>query len=1014
MQHAIASNCVSARVVLLYSFCRQIRTLYLMGSFPQLLQRSVVFISSFLRQLRELQETTNAIEWFQPYQWAVGACLEIAYACELSWSGHDYQVSSASVPTQATQAITPEAMSRHLGDLLYLARRVLKAFAATINAAKYGSPNTSRTGTPTSAFASTHDITDESSTSWYEWLRDVFVSRTLGERYERCVWEMSHLASLHFSRAGRHRFAVFLGGECARYHVRHQEFESASRLFRSHARQCEEDKWWVLFGDCVRHICSSELALGRSGQAVAACFSMLQVAQEEKAELGRDYLDQLMNALVESLESQENGDGTSQSSKMNMGELIQPKVSVETMQSTGSDLDYGEIRVTLSVSNRFPAGILVEKLRVRFVKSDSTCASNSNEDCDLKTADEPTRRRQSGQSTAVPRLDTFGLEERSSSTEFVAEHTHDDLMPPFTPKSPRKKSILGDNLDELQPSHDVNDAAHGNAAVETPHNTGDPSQPMISDDGSRTASSCDPAADVEADETVIVLEESNVYLYQKASVNLVFLQADIPVGSYVCSGVECVLAGNAFRLASAAALSSIQFEVAKRESTLQIELQGPPLLVPQSDTQAVAVCVRSRDDHVLNGMLEIQTSGDFRFVDLQLLNTDEHIPNRTSAITASMSHNTTDRNKEECKLVIAIPEMQPGEVLNYTIGVTVSDEAVHIDDSIGSGYVPEIVVGTQIRYQHEVVASGPKNPAAVAYATEIRRVDVPFRVLRPLVEQIRLKRVGYMVVVGVSLTCNDQIGVLLRDYRLKFPPTNDNEPDQVIPTVLQDPNSLVRNTKLRPLDAVHLAFTLQMPSDALGELNSGYLELDVEYAADAPAPSDIGTNESHRMTTLNVKIPLQSVHGMRYRIDVTPKCGELPVSPESASPFPVGEDIKFLVRISAFGASPQLSETEDNAVLYLDESNTKDWIVIGKQSEVISFRPSDAQTTDSGTAVSTRSSMASMEEQSSFGLFSTHKRLLATRVGKLRFPQFRLQINGRDAPTERVLYVQSARHLLVA
>jgi len=202
MQRAIAANRVSPRVILLYSFCRQMRTLYLMGNFPQLLQRSVSFIGSFLRQLRELHETTGVIEWYQPFQWAVGACLEIAYASELSWSGHDYQVSSASVPTQATQAITPEAMSRHLGDVLYLARRVLRAFASASNAAGYSSPSPSPSGTPTTTSPQTGVSEEEdSSTPWYEWLRQVFESRELGERYQRCVWEMSHLASLHFSRS---------------------------------------------------------------------------------------------------------------------------------------------------------------------------------------------------------------------------------------------------------------------------------------------------------------------------------------------------------------------------------------------------------------------------------------------------------------------------------------------------------------------------------------------------------------------------------------------------------------------------------------------------------------------------------------------------------------------------------------------------------------------------------------------------------------------------------------------
>lgn len=1056
MQRAIAANRVSARVILLYSFCRQIRTLYLMGNFPQLLQRSLTFIASFLRQLRALHETTGLIEWHQPFQWAVGACLEIAYASELSWSGHDYQVSSASVPTQATQAITPEAMSRHLGDVLYLARRVLRSFAAASNAAGYSSPSPSPSGTPTtsSPLPPDENAEDDPSTPWYEWLRQVFESRMLGERYERCVWEMSHLASLHFSRAGRHRFAVFLGGECARYHVRHREFESASRLFRSHARQCEEDKWWVLFGDCVRHICSAELALGRSGQAVAACFSMLQVAQEEKAELGRDYLDQLMNALVESLESQEHEDAGEHPSKMNMGELIRPKVSVETMQSPGSELDHGEIRVSLNVTNRFPAGILAEKLRVRFAKVEEVSSSGNDawHSIELGGASRaPLMLKVQGQDNA-PRLDSFALEEegvgavaQSEATSIVSSAASGNIDSPLLPhKNSRRKSILDETFGE---AGDGPDTDAGGLARATDH----PHASQIERDESNathpsTISNVSLSSDPGNDGSAVLLEESNVYLHERASVDLEFLQAGIPVGYYVCTGVECVLAGNTFCLFSATDLDAIRFEVAKRESTLHIELVGPPVLVPGSKTESVHVLIHAREDRVTNGVLEVQVVSEecsgasirLRRAKRQSAGQEDSAPEETEGVTSSgVADDSAPGNAAGDRLLIPVAAISPGETLAYTIEVEVEvldgDPRSNEDGSIArsasySGAPPEVMLAAQIRYQHEVVGRTAQQEAAsndaaslqtvesTTNTTEIRRAESWFRVFLPLVDRLRLKRVGSLVFVGLSLTCNDQIGVGIRDYRLMFRNQEDPSSDQKLaPKLAMDPNASLRGTTLRPHEAVHLAFTLEWPTndgdDVSRVVDNGQLVLDVDYlGADASSASTTAslpsreTGIAHRMRkTLVLNVPLEAVQGPLYRIDVTPKkpIASSP-SPSSATEFAAGDDITFVVRVSCTeeSATPQGRGQERRAVLYLDERQDKDWIVIGKQSEAFSFKPAAAPTaaTASGTS----------------GEFVTQKRLLATRVGKLRFPPFRLQIDGQDAPVERVLYAQSERQVEVA
>lgn len=1009
MQRAIAANRVSPRVILLYSFCRQMRTLYLMGNFPQLLQRTVSFIGSFLRHLRELHETAGGIEWYQPFQWAVGACLEIAYACELSWSGHDYQVSSASVPTQATQAITPEAMSRHLGDVLYLARRVLRAFASASNAAGYSSPSPSPSGTPTTTSQQAAvSEEDDSSTPWYEWLRQVFETRELGERYERCVWEMSHLASLHFSRAGRHRFAVFLGGECARYHVRHREFESASRLFRSHARQCEEDKWWVLFGDCVQHICSAELALGRSGQAVAACFSMLQVAQEEKAELGRDYLDQLMNALVESLESQEHGDDSEHPSKMNMGELIQPKVSIETMQSPTTTLDHGEIRVSLHVTNRFPAGILIEKLRIRFanVDEESSARSDGWHSVDLSASTSARPVPVAPDQTSVPRLDSFALEEDNSGgavesqtnprvTSMSGRSIDDSLT---THKSSRRKSILDETFGKPSESDSSN-------------------LPSPTDHLPERQTIVNPSADVGS---AVLLEESNVYLHERGSVDLEFFEADIPVGNYVCTGVECVLAGNTFRLFSAAALDATRFTIAKRESTLHIELVGPPVLVPDSDTESVDVLIHARDDHVTNGVLEVYVMNE-ECVDAsaKLISARRKGENQRDTEVIAASSGADD--SADSKLVLPVTSMSPGQTLVYTVQVEVQSTiglSSRKDDDSSSRSAsfadapPEVTLAAQVRYQHEIVDRSMQKKEALdkastqheraACAMEIRRTESWFRVFRPFVDRLRLKRVGPLVFVGLSLQCNDHIGVAVRDYRLEFR-EDSSSARTLVPKLVSDPNASVRGTMLRPRETVHLTFTLEWPTsdgcDSTRVVTAGQLVLDVNYldgdASFTSSTTPIGAEmASFARKTLVLNVPLQAVAGPLYRIDVAPKKPiALPCSPSSAPEFAASDDITFVVRVSCTNGSTE--EHNHRAVLYVDERQGKDWIVVGKQSEAFSFAPAAANTGTSGE-------------------FVTQKRLLATRAGKLRFPPFRLQIDGHDAPSERVLYVQSERQVEVA
>lgn len=997
-QQQIASNRASARVIQLHCFCRQIRTLYLMGNFPQLIQRATTFIGSFFQNLKTLSETTadSCIERHLPYQWAVGACLEIAYACELSWNGHDYQVSSASVPTQATQAITPEVMARHLGDILYLARRTLKAFARSSGSGRVAASSYDVTSSLDDSLST--DPSEPNSTAWYEWLQRMFAS-PIGEHFERCVWEMSHLASLHFSRAGRHRFAVFLGGECARYHFRHREFESASRLFRSHSRQCEEDKWWNLVGDCVRNICSSELKLGRAAEAVAVCFSMLGITQEAKAEIGREYLEKMMHTLVQSLDEKESA------AKMKMGELIKPSVSLETMQTAGIDLDHGEVRVTVCVTNRFPAGIHIEQLHVRFARR---TASTSEKIPHLSIAEDKASQRTSSRSSSAldsscepPRLHSLVLEDTDTARESSEQDTNTEqsgkprdgvaLATADACTNPNEAS-RGDSLSEY-PSEPLLDSIDITVCEERePHNddesTGEAGSPV-------DRQSLDPIDD---GKDVLVLEESNVYLYEKASVNLVFLHGGLDVGHYVCTGVDCVLAGNTFTLLSASELAQVAFEIPRRESTLRIVVEGPPLLTPQS-LERICIKVDAQRDTVVDGVLEIAAMGD---VDALRFLTAELQSNPPSPIRKL----DADSIEGKEKLSLRIPPLSPGDTLTYSVWLIVDD----VDPEETCTFS---TVSASLRYQH--VTATETNIA-------VRRAEAAFQILYPLVERIRLKRVDSRVFVAISLTCNSECGVTLRDYRLAFQDDEERSSSNAAATltIAQDPNGRIRNTKLRPDETVHLAFTLRCPSSGIDVTDEVQLYLDLRYesgvygvggrASDLQQLATATPPECWESTSV-VRVCFDAIKGKRYRIDVDPK-----VTTKN-NEFVVGEEIIFHVVVREFGATQKLvarpaggQDADDSQVLLcLDESSERDWILVGKQQERFRLRWSNEDI--NGTSVQ-------QSERGGERSFATQKRLISTRVGRLRFPTFHLRIigDGREedrASSERVLYPQSAMQVIV-
>lgn len=990
-QQLIAKNRASTHVIQLHCFCRQMRTLYLMGSFPQLLQRATVFIASFFESLRQLSLSSQpSITKHQPYQWAVAACLEVAYACELSWNGHDYQVSSASVPSQVTQAISPELMARHLGDILYLARRMLTAFARSCGTNRSAGDTRDDTDVDTSV--------SESPSAWYEWLQTMFASRHLDERYERCVWEMSHLASLHFSRAGRHRFAVFLGGECARYHFRHREFESASRLFRSHARQCEEDKWWSLVGDCVRRICSSELELGRAAEAVAVCFSMLAVTQEARAEIGREYLEKMMHTLVQSLDQKDS------TTKLRMGELIKPSaVEIETMQTAGSDLDYGDVRVKLCVTNCFPAGIHIEQLRVRFltrVVVSSSLESELSNSIELR-ATPPKKRSSSITSTLseLPRLHSLVLEDESSGAAGIEDDGAGQSM---------GVAILTGEL-----GANPNEAAQKEliTATDTPDDSEllDINITAVSDEDEQQLAIENAEHDGGSE---LVLQEGNVFLHEKASVSLVFLSSDLDVGTYVCSGVDCVLAGNTFSLLTTSELEKVGFEIPRRESTLRIAIDGPPLLTPQS-TEQICITVQAQSDTVVDGVLEITCpvaggSPEDEPGLLQFLKAEV----KTSSTTAASSAQAETENLDGSdKLLLSIPAMPPGETLLYRVWLRVG-EPIELE----TGCVALSTVSASLRYQHVT-----QTDTSVA----LRHTEAAFQVLRPFTERIRLKRVDSRIYAAISLTCNAECGLLLRDYKLET--SNHStaaEPSSSL-TILQDPNVRLRNSTLRLGETVHLAFVLQCESDA-NLLEEARLLLNLEYNATSDEEGVLQEQQHAAAqcwpSTFVVRFPFDDVRGAYYRIDVEPKVKS--TSKEVSYEFAAGEEISFHVLVREFrpkrmvtGAQnqqPESEETQDESqqdvVLCLDESSERDWILLGKQHERFQLQPHRGD-----------ASKGSSESHATRA-FTTQKRFISMRVGRLRFPNFYLRVHGSHhlqqpqqerIPSERVLYPQSTIQVIV-
>ncbi|TDH72883.1 hypothetical protein CCR75_000559 [Bremia lactucae] len=338
----IAANHASSRLIALYSFCRQIRLLYVMKSFPQLLERAHDFIPSFLTDLRHLA-TTKTLEWHQPALWAVAACLEIASACERSYTGRD----NKEYTTTRISDISIEEMARALGTVVYLARCILKTYV--------------RTPCPIPS-----DRTVTVPTSWYHHLDHMFVHLSNHNTlpFEQCIVEISHLASMHFSHAKRYRFAMFLDHECAQYYLQYNTLSTASSLLRSIAQQSHTEKWWRLYFTCMHQLCRTELARNQWQDAVVAWFQMIQVVSENHVETSHTDLFDVIPTLV-------TAHCTNVAIKQWLSVFIQPKLNLTIIQSKDNVLEKYDVCGTVAFNNVFAVTIFLDCVWMCFQRKET-------------------------------------------------------------------------------------------------------------------------------------------------------------------------------------------------------------------------------------------------------------------------------------------------------------------------------------------------------------------------------------------------------------------------------------------------------------------------------------------------------------------------------------------------------------------------------------------------------------------------------------------------------------------
>ncbi|KAF0688278.1 Aste57867_20148 [Aphanomyces stellatus] len=248
----IAVNAASPLYIRLYLFCRQVAISYLMDAHGDVCTRGLDFIPQFLAMLQQIDDLPPTL----PLQWAVGAALALCVSCE-----HEVDRDHG------------EAMAKHFGELLYLARRHCKALVAL----------------PTTA--------SSSSSSWYHSLQSPDVLN-----------DITHLASVQFARAGRARFAAFLGGQCARHAIAAAATagggipdDTCCPRLLTQMQQYEKDQWWALMYPTVDALIATEIRRGHLEEAIDLCihWMKLDAARDVWATVFAMWVDALAQAAAQ-------------------------------------------------------------------------------------------------------------------------------------------------------------------------------------------------------------------------------------------------------------------------------------------------------------------------------------------------------------------------------------------------------------------------------------------------------------------------------------------------------------------------------------------------------------------------------------------------------------------------------------------------------------------------------------------------------------------------------------------
>ncbi|CAK4628819.1 hypothetical protein LEN26_007291 [Aphanomyces euteiches] len=301
----IAVNSASPVYIRLYLFCRQVAISYLMDAHVDVCTRALAFIP----QMRAMLQQQHPLDVALPLQWAVGAALALCVSCE----------------HECGEAPSP-ALAKYFGDLLYLARQNCKKLLSLPRQ-------------------------KSSQMSWYH----TFQSNEVLD-------ELTSLASLQYAKAGRVRFAAFLGGQCAAHARTHGNRDTpVAQLLLAQMQQYEKDQWWELMHATLLELLSTELAAGHVLEVIdlALHWMHLDAAKHTSSKVLSIWLDALKIAAVQN----------------EVVHVIWTHLFESSIQAT--EVSSTSVQLQLTVKNTLAVDIPVEYIGVEF---DKTLAKSSSFD----------------------------------------------------------------------------------------------------------------------------------------------------------------------------------------------------------------------------------------------------------------------------------------------------------------------------------------------------------------------------------------------------------------------------------------------------------------------------------------------------------------------------------------------------------------------------------------------------------------------------------------------------------